>query len=81
MARLPVVPTACRTLVVAVYLVALAVAGEPAGAAVWLGLALAAVWAAPVAAAARTGRRLRLLPRPAVAGEDPGPPEPPDPLR
>ena len=44
----PSIPTACRTAVVLAFLVALAVAGQPALLATGLGLALVAVWAAPL---------------------------------
>jgi hypothetical protein len=44
----PSIPTACRTAVVLAFLLALAVAGQPALLATGLGLALVAVWAAPL---------------------------------
>ncbi|WP_409330096.1 hypothetical protein [Trujillonella humicola] len=61
MARMPEVPAVCRAVVVAAYLAALAVAGEPGARAAWLGLALVAVWAAPSVAAV-TGRAWRRRP-------------------
>lgn len=56
--RAPEVPAVWRAVVVAAYLVALAVAGEPGGHAAWLGLALVAVWAVPSVVAV-TGRARR----------------------
>jgi hypothetical protein len=44
----PSIPTVCRTIVVLAFLVALALAGSPASLSTGLGLALVAVWAAPL---------------------------------
>ena len=64
----PSVATVTRTVVVATYLTALAVAGSPAWPAALLGLALVAVWAAPVVVAHGLHRSAPTGPR--VAGGD-----------
>jgi hypothetical protein len=46
--HLPSLPTACRTVVVLGFLLALALAGRPGWMSTALGLALVAVWAAPL---------------------------------
>ncbi|MGY1618722.1 hypothetical protein ACI797_18440 [Geodermatophilus sp. SYSU D00691] len=58
----PSIPTACRTTVVLGFLVVLAVAGSPGWLATLLGVALVAVWAAPLVV-----RRHHVLPVPAEA--------------
>jgi hypothetical protein len=44
----PSIPTICRTVVVLAFLLALALAGRPGWSSTVLGLALVAVWAAPL---------------------------------
>jgi hypothetical protein len=44
----PSIPTVCRTVVVLGFLLALTLAGRPGWASTGLGLALVAVWAAPL---------------------------------
>jgi hypothetical protein len=46
--HLPSLPTACRTVVVLGFLLALALAGRPGWSTAALGLALVAVWLAPL---------------------------------
>jgi O-antigen ligase len=58
----PSFPTVCRTIVVLAFLVVLAVAGRPAWLSTVLGLALVAVWAAPLVL-----RRHHVVPVPAEA--------------
>jgi hypothetical protein len=79
--RPPVGPTVARTVIVSAYLAVLVVAGDPTLSVTLLGLALVAVWAAPLLVLASAPR---VVPRPAVAGDDPPaarPPAAPDPLR
>jgi hypothetical protein len=58
----PSIPTVCRTIVVLTFLVALALAGQPAVLSTLLGLALVATWAAPLVL-----RRHHVVPVPAEA--------------
>jgi hypothetical protein len=62
----PSIPTACRTVVVLGFLLALALAGRPGWSTAALGLALVAVWLAPLLVR-HARQRAALRARPAQA--------------